>query len=813
MLSSLNINYHKLNTYFSTKALLAALALMPAIGLAQLSTNPDKFLGNITTSYQIDYGTEPFYQLWNQITPENESKWDQIEGNARGQFNWTNCDRIVNYARQHGFPFKFHTLVWGSQYPGWINSLSKEEQLAAITEWMDAVKKRYPDLQMIDVVNEAVAGHAPAPYKDALGGDGVTGYDWIIRAFEMAHERWPNAILIYNDYNTFQWNTDQFIDLVRILRNAGAPIDAYGCQSHDLTGCSLSTLRASCTKIQNALKMPMYITEYDIGTADDQLQLTNFSEQIPYLWELPYCAGVTLWGYIYGKTWTTDGNSGLIRNGQDRPAMTWLRQYMQSEKARTATSPFPGMVKEASVYVRPSSLSVTKGQATTIEVRASMRTKTIDHVDLYVDGTLLTTMTEAPYIAEYIPTALGAHSLKAIVTTTDGSRYERLSAVKAYNERSTFAGVITLPGTVEAENFDRGGEGLTFHDSDTKDEGGANYRKDNGGVDIVKPNSGYAIGYTASGEWMEYTVNVEQSGYYEYQAIVASGTTGAAFNLYLKDNGNSQLIGRVEVPKTDDGQWSTYAAIAGMTQIPLEAGQHVLRISVDSPYANIDKVVFTHTDFDPENQNFNSLAQLAGGQPFAIVDMELSKAFYGSGNQNLGFGAYGQAFSDSDTGYYFRLESLANSGDQNISNCYLLRLLQTNGTEYSIWGSPGYLNTQPATGNCCFILGLNNQYGQDIKYGAVWDIQYVEGRGFTLRNIGTGLYLHDNTPAKYSTPAYFNFCTKGYATDINEIVADGSVANANVYTLQGLLAGTRNQWNSLPSGLYIVNGRKVVKRD
>ena len=118
---------------------------------AQLAQNPDKFLGNITTSYQIDYGTEKFYQLWNQITPENETKWDQIEGWSRGSFSWTNCDRIYNYAKTHKFPFKFHTLVWGSQYPKWMDNLSKEQQLKALTEWMDAVKKRYPDLKLINV--------------------------------------------------------------------------------------------------------------------------------------------------------------------------------------------------------------------------------------------------------------------------------------------------------------------------------------------------------------------------------------------------------------------------------------------------------------------------------------------------------------------------------------------------------------------------------------------------------------------------------------------------------------------------------------
>ena len=290
---------------------------------------------------------------WNQVTPENATKWGSVEGDRQGKFNWGGADKAAKYAKEHGFPFKFHTLVWGSQYPKWMDNLSTEKQYEAIVEWMDEAKKHYPDLPVIDVVNEAVSGHAPAPYKAALGGDGKTGYDWIIKAFEMAHERWPDAILVYNDYNTFQWNTDQFIALVRTIRDAGAPVDAYGCQSHDLTGCSANTLKASMKKIQDALKMPMYVTEYDIGTANDNEQLRDYKAQIPLLWEADYCAGVTLWGWIYGKTWTTDGNSGLIKNKKERPAMEWLREYMQTDAAKTAKSPYPGGVKEASVYVNP----------------------------------------------------------------------------------------------------------------------------------------------------------------------------------------------------------------------------------------------------------------------------------------------------------------------------------------------------------------------------------------------------------------------------------------------------------------------------
>ena len=575
--------------------LAVAASLFPTKSAAQLSSNPDKFLGNITTRYQVDYGQEKFYTLWNQITPENEAKWDQIEGQARGRFNWTNCDKSYNYAKKYGFPFKFHTLVWGSQYPQWMNNLSTSEQYKAIVEWMDAIQKHYPDLALIDVVNEAISGHAPAPYKEALGGDGVTGYDWIIKAFEMAHERWPDAILIYNDYNTFQWNTDQFINLVQTLRDAGAPIDAYGCQSHDLTDCSLTNFKSAMTKIQNALKMPMYSTEYDIGTDDDQLQLQRYQEQIPYMWESSYCAGITLWGYIYGCTWTTNGNSGIIKNGQDRPAMTWLREYMQTDAAKEAKSPFPGMVKEASVYIKPSALNVTKDEPVEIEVNARLKTKTIDHIDFYVRNQLLCTLTEAPYVVSYVPTITGKHSLKAVVVATDSTEYERMGSFTANKPRTPYKGGTTLPGTLQAENFDSGSEGQTYHDSDTKNEGTSSYRTDGGGVDMVTGNGGYAIGYTAAGEWLEYTVDVTEAGKYSYEAVVSSGNTGSAFTLALKDGNSLVDLCKVNVPKTCD-DWNTYTSVKGNLSQSLEAGTHILRITINGSYCNIDKIIFTCTE-------------------------------------------------------------------------------------------------------------------------------------------------------------------------------------------------------------------------
>ena len=586
----------KMNRFLSKTSLCVAfVGLFFSTASAQLSSNPDKFLGNITTGWPGDMDTDGFIfsDYWNQVTHENATKWQCVEG-TRGKYDWRAADVAADYAKNHGFPFKFHTLVWGSQYPDWMNNLSTEEQYEAIEQWMDEAKKHYPDLPMIDVVNEAVSGHAPAPYKAALGGDGKTGYDWIIKAFEMAHERWPDAILIYNDYNTFQWGTDQFISLVKTIRDAGAPIDAYGCQSHDLGGCSANTLKASMKKIQDALQMPMYVTEYDIASQSDNDQLRDYKAQIPLLWEADYCAGVTLWGWIYGKTWTDGGKgySGIIKDKKERPALEWLREYMQTDEAKNAKSPFPGMVKEASVYVKPAAIGVEQGEVVPITVNARLKTKTIDHIDLYVNDELVSTLNKAPYEVEYTPKAEGKYSIKAVVKATDGTQYERLSGFNVYPSRAPYNGEKEVPGIIEAEDFDFGAEGLSFHDSDNVNEGDIkDYRSDAGGVDFVKGNNGCVIGYTATGEWLEYSINVKESGDYRYEAIVSCGSPdGSAFTVGVVKDGNYVELCKVTVPQTDNNMWSTYKVLSGEFSAPLEAGKQILRITIDKPYVNLDKI-------------------------------------------------------------------------------------------------------------------------------------------------------------------------------------------------------------------------------
>lgn len=290
------------------------------------STTPTskKFVGNITTSGQV---RPDFVEYWDQITPENEGKWGSVEG-TRNQMSWSGLDRAYEYAKTHGIPFKQHTMVWGSQQPNWLQGLSQDEQRAEVEEWIRLFCERYPDVAMIDVVNEPPP-HTTPVYLDALGGAGASGYDWIVQAFKWTREYCPNAILIMNDYNNIEYGGDneRFLQIVERIRSAGAPIDALGAQAHDAHKLSVDVVRGFINKL-TATGLPLYISEYDIDVADDAQQRKIMEEQFTLFWNDDKIVGITLWGYVVGATWRP--NTGLMTaDGMERPALTWLRDFLQ----------------------------------------------------------------------------------------------------------------------------------------------------------------------------------------------------------------------------------------------------------------------------------------------------------------------------------------------------------------------------------------------------------------------------------------------------------------------------------------------------
>lgn len=280
-----------------------------------------KFVGNITTRGQV---RTDFSDYWDQITPENEGKWGSVE-QSRGVWNWTSLDAIYEYAQIHGIIFKEHTFIWGSAQPGWMTGSDMDQEART---WMSNFCERYPDTKLIDVVNEPPP-HTTPPFKEALGGDGTSGYDWIVNSFKWAREYCPGAILILNDYNIIEYEGDNahIIDIVNRVKEAGGPIDAIGCQAHYTYEQPTATVQGFIDNILTQTGLPIYITEFDINLGDDDEQASAMRSYFTMFWNNQDIKGITLWGYVVGATWMD--NTGLITSdGQMRPAMTWLMDYL-----------------------------------------------------------------------------------------------------------------------------------------------------------------------------------------------------------------------------------------------------------------------------------------------------------------------------------------------------------------------------------------------------------------------------------------------------------------------------------------------------
>jgi endo-1,4-beta-xylanase len=301
-------------------ALAACLLIFPFATRAQIATG-QKFLGNVINN-EIP-ASFPVY--WNQVTPENAGKWGSVEA-TRDIMNWNTLDQIYFYANGNGYPVKYHTLVWGSQEPAWVSGLSAAEQLAEVTEWIQAAGQRYPGTAFVDVVNEPL--HTPPSYKTAIGGDGATGWDWVIWAFEQARQAFPNTQLLINDYGIINDITAarDLADIANLLKARGL-IDGIGIQCHyfNIERTQISEMRNVLDTLA-ATGLPVYVSELDM-TGTDKRQLSLYQDKFPVLWEHPAVKGVTLWGYIEGQTWST--NAHLVRSdGTERPAMLWLKDYV-----------------------------------------------------------------------------------------------------------------------------------------------------------------------------------------------------------------------------------------------------------------------------------------------------------------------------------------------------------------------------------------------------------------------------------------------------------------------------------------------------
>ncbi|HEU4554762.1 MAG TPA: carbohydrate-binding protein [Chitinophaga sp.] len=140
-----------------------------------------------------------------------------------------------------------------------------------------------------------------------------------------------------------------------------------------------------------------------------------------------------------------------------------------------------------------------------------------------------------------------------------------------------------IPGTIEFEDYDDGGEGLAYHDNDAGNNGNQ-YRTE--AVDIENCSEGsYNVGWTNGAEWLEYTVDVTEAGTYNIAIRIASG--GGGGNFHFEFDG-TDLSGSVHCP--DTGGWQNWITVNAT--VTLKAGKQVMRFYEETGGFNVNKMTF-----------------------------------------------------------------------------------------------------------------------------------------------------------------------------------------------------------------------------
>jgi hypothetical protein len=173
---------------------------------------------------------------------------------------------------------------------------------------------------------------AGSPYfRTGMGGPGETGYDWAIWLFEKARHYFPNSKLVINDFEleTNNAGLNETLALVKVLRDRNL-IDGFGTQAHhfNVDGITAGNLQNALNNMAKS-GVPIYVTELDLKgkPVSEANQLNSYKTSFPVYWNHPAVAGITLWGYVEGATWS-EGTGILNSNGTERSAMTWLKSYM-----------------------------------------------------------------------------------------------------------------------------------------------------------------------------------------------------------------------------------------------------------------------------------------------------------------------------------------------------------------------------------------------------------------------------------------------------------------------------------------------------
>jgi lysophospholipase L1-like esterase len=282
--------------------------------------------------------------------------------------------------------------------------------------------------------------------------------------------------------------------------------------------------------------------------------------------------------------------------------------------------------------------------------------------------------TPTSYSATGLPSGITINALTGLISGTTFISGTYNATMSATNAGGTTTNNLTItivsstpyggtarniPGKIEVEDFDNGGEGVAYHDGETNNYGGQ-YRL-NEGVDIgTCTEGGYNIGFIGGGEWMNYSVNVVTAGSYVLSARVASPNNGLSFHVEM-DGVN--ISGPIAFSST--GDWNTWATVNATTPA-LTTGQKLLRIVFDGGGFNLNYLSFALNQAAPAVSSTATANGVVGSLFSYTITGTNTPASYGATNlpQGLTVNTYTGIISGtpSTAGNYYVTLSATNVG-------------------------------------------------------------------------------------------------------------------------------------------------------
>jgi len=296
-----------------------------------------------------------------------------------------------------------------------------------------------------------------------------------------------------------------------------------------------------------------------------------------------------------------DEHNIFVKSGFGKPwFFEWFsNQFTNKWNNTTNFVPFQPLPPDAPVYYGPANGATVSGTSVTLAWDGGPWSW---FYDVYFGTTSNPPLYAASYRPSHDPDAAGNQEIYQINNLQPGTTYFWKIVDRTWAQQTAGGGVMSfttagtagtgtagtggstpysgtpapIPGKIEAENFDRGGQGVGYFDTSTGNAFGA-YRPTNVDVEATSDTGGgYDVGKVKAGEWLKYTVQVAAFGLYPFTVRVANVGTGGRFHVEVDGVDKTGPIG---VP--DTGGWQTWTTLSAPNLL-LNAGTHVIRVYFDA---------------------------------------------------------------------------------------------------------------------------------------------------------------------------------------------------------------------------------------